>query len=115
MSECDCVRKPLPQISAIFALWPCCCPGGVWATLAEHGPPQGRQGLCYLAPRAAALHWVPVLSTEMSHTRHDPDSGALHVRFLSGEVYEHYGVSRRAYDMLLATPSKGKYNFARVR
>ncbi|MDD9809116.1 MAG: KTSC domain-containing protein [Thaumarchaeota archaeon] len=68
--------------------------------------------------------WVPVLSTEMSHARYDPDSGALHVRLLSGEVYEYYGVPRRSYDMLLAAPSKGryfhehikgKYNFARVR
>jgi len=70
------------------------------------------------------LLWVPVLSTDLSHARYDPDAGVLRIRFHSGGVYEYYGVPRRAYDLLLAAPSKGKYfhqhikgryDFARIR
>lgn len=55
------------------------------------------------------VFWVPVLSTDLSHAKYDLDSGALRIRFHSGEVYEYHDVPRHVYDVLLAAPSKGKY------
>lgn len=46
---------------------------------------------------------VPVRSTNLSAIGYDPTTATLSVRFLSGALYNYFGVPRAVYEGLLAS------------
>ena len=50
-----------------------------------------------------------VASSNVSSVGYDPNTGTLEVEFLSGWVYQYYGVPENLYDQMMVAPSKGKF------
>ena len=59
---------------------------------------------------------MPEVDSEaIVQVEYDAASGALFVRFASGEWYAYEGVPRGVYESLLAAPSKGRFFQAAIR
>lgn len=52
---------------------------------------------------------IPVQSGNLASVGYDPGTMTLEVEFLSGSVYQYFGVSESVYAGLLNAPSKGRY------
>ncbi len=50
-----------------------------------------------------------VVSSNLASVGYDPNSETLEIEFLSGSVYQYYGVQKNMYDQLLQEPSKGRF------
>lgn len=50
-----------------------------------------------------------VSSSNIASIGYDPDNLILEIEFLSGTVYQYYGVPQNIYDGLMAADSHGKF------
>ncbi len=50
-----------------------------------------------------------VVSSNVSSIGYDPSTQTLEVEFLSGSVYQYYGVPKQIYDEIMRAPSKGQF------
>ena len=60
-----------------------------------------------------SMHNVP--SSNVDAVGYDTGSQTLQVRFLSGAVYQYYGVSEGLYDQFMQAPSKGQFLHAYIK
>ena len=52
---------------------------------------------------------IPVQSSNLASVGYDPGTATLEVEFLSGAVYQYFGVPESVHEGLLNAPSKGRY------
>jgi len=52
---------------------------------------------------------IPVQSSNLASVGYGPGTATLEVEFLSGAVYQYFGVPESVYEGLLNAPSKGRY------
>jgi hypothetical protein len=50
-----------------------------------------------------------VASSNISSVGYDPDTQTLEIEFLSGSIYQYYGVPNHMYEELMRQSSKGKF------
>lgn len=50
-----------------------------------------------------------VASSNVASIGYDERSETLEVEFLSGAIYQYYGVPKDVYDQFMAVPSKGQF------
>ena len=50
-----------------------------------------------------------VASSNVASIGYDESSETLEVEFLSGAVYQYYGVPKNIYDQFMVDPSKGRF------
>lgn len=58
---------------------------------------------------------LPVNSSNIASIGYDPSSQTLEVEFLSGAIYEYYGVPDYVYESFLNAGSKGGFFHQNVR
>ena len=58
---------------------------------------------------------VPVVSSNIAAIGYDEVEAILEIEFLSGAVYEYYGVPPEVFDDFLMSSSKGKYMWDHIR
>ena len=56
-----------------------------------------------------------VASTNVAAVGYDPKTQTLEVEFLSGSVYQYYGVPDHLHDNMMRAASKGKYLNAYIK
>jgi hypothetical protein len=56
-----------------------------------------------------------VSSSNLHDVGYDPASQILEIGFLSGGVYQYYGVPETIHSLLLAAPSKGTFHHQFIR
>lgn len=56
-----------------------------------------------------------VVSTNLEHVTYNFDEELLMVKFVSGGIYNYYGVPLAEYDQLMTAPSPGKYFYHNIR
>lgn len=58
---------------------------------------------------------TPVSSSNLKSVGYDPITTTLEIEFLSGRVYQYYGVSQLVYNQLMAASSHGSFFNAYIR
>ena len=56
-----------------------------------------------------------VASSNITSIGYDAPSQILEVEFLSGMIYQYYGVPKSSYDELMRTGSKGRFLIANIK
>lgn len=56
-----------------------------------------------------------VASSNIASIGHDASSQTLEVEFLSGAIYQYYGVPENMYDQLMQAGSKGRFLNAYIK
>ena len=56
-----------------------------------------------------------VVSSNVHSVGYDPNTHTLEVEFLSGGVYQYYGVSQNLYDQMMRASSKGQFLHAYIK
>lgn len=50
-----------------------------------------------------------VASSNLRSVGYDQPSGTLEVEFVSGSIYQYYGVPQNMYEQMMSAPSKGQF------
>jgi len=58
---------------------------------------------------------TPVSSSNLASVGYDPNRGVLEVEFLSGSVYQYFGVPESLYQGLMSASSHGSYFDAHIK
>lgn len=61
------------------------------------------------------MELIQVSSSHLRAVGFDPQMGTLEVEFVSGGIYQYYGVPRNVYDELTGAASKGRFFNAYIR
>lgn len=58
---------------------------------------------------------ISVASSNVSSIGYDSDIQVLEVEFLSGSIYQYFGVPEQLYETLMENPSKGTFLNANIK
>ncbi len=58
---------------------------------------------------------TPVQSSNLASIGYEPDTSMLEIEFLTGSIYQYFGVPQAVYEELMNASSKGSYFYHQVR
>ena len=58
---------------------------------------------------------TPVQSSNLASIGYEPDTSTLEIEFVTGSIYQYFGVPQAVYEELMNASSKGSYFYRQVR